>query len=303
VSEARALSWQVHRSWAEERLRAAGIREARTEARFLVETASGFTQQEWLESRDTAAPERAVDHLRAMVDRRIAGEPLQYVLGEWTFRNIELMVDRRVLIPRPETEVVVDVAVAAAKRAGVPARHGLHQAMPDEPEPVVDLGTGSGAIALALAAELLADVWATDRADNLLAVARANAAGNALANVRFATGDWFDALPVELGGRLRLAVSNPPYVSEAEHRDLDPIVRDHEPRDALVAGPTGREHLEHLVDAAYAWLAPGGALVLELAPHQADRITAAAHERGYEDVGVHVDLAGRQRVLSARRPA
>jgi release factor glutamine methyltransferase len=175
--------------------------------------------------------------------------------------------------------------------------------MPDEPEPVVDLGTGSGAIALALAAELLADVWATDRADNLLAVARANAAGNALANVRFATGDWLDALPVELRGRLRLAVSNPPYVSEAEHGDLDPVVRDHEPRDALVAGPTGREHLEHLVDAAYTWLAPDGALVLELAPHQADSITAAARERGYEDVEVHVDLAGRQRVLSGRRPA
>jgi release factor glutamine methyltransferase len=296
------LSWQVHRSWAEERLRAAGIREARTEARFLTETASGFTQEEWLESRDAPAPERAVEHQHEMVDRRVAGEPLQYVLGEWTFRTIDLMVDRRVLIPRPETEVVVDVAIAAAKRAGVPTRRGRHQPMPAEPEPVVDLGTGAGAIALSLAAELLADVWATDRAAGALAVARANAAGNALANVRFAAGDWFDALPDDLRGQLGLVVSNPPYVSEAEHADLDPVVRDHEPRDALVAGPTGREHLEHLVDVAHVWLAPGAALVLELAPHQADLIATAARERGYEDVAVHVDLSGRQRVLSARRP-
>jgi release factor glutamine methyltransferase len=291
----------VHRSWAEERLRAAGIREARTEARFLTETASGFTQQEWLESRDAPAPERAVEHLHEMVERRIAGEPLQYVLGEWTFRTIDLMVDGRVLIPRPETEVVVEVAIAAAKRAGVPVRRGLHQPMPAEPPVVVDLGTGSGAIALSLAVELLADVWATDRAVDALAVARANAAGNALANLRFAMGDWFDALPDDLRGDLLLVVSNPPYVSEQEHDDLDPVVRDHEPRGALVAGPTGSEHLEHLVDAAHDWLAPGGALVLELAPHQADRLATAARARGYDDVEVHVDLAGRQRVLSARR--
>jgi release factor glutamine methyltransferase len=113
---------------------------------------------------------------------------------------------------------------------------------------------------------------------------------------------WYEALPEDRRGRLRVIVSNPPYVAEAEWAALDREVRDHEPRSALVAGPTGRECLEVLVDGALDWLEPGGALVLELAPHQGGVLAGRAREAGYEAVEVHPDLAGRPRVLAARKP-
>src|SRR5688572_32021725 len=172
-----------------------------------------------------------------MVGRRGAGEPIQYVLGEWSFRGIDLLIDRRVLIPRPETEITAEVAIEEAQRLG--ARRG-------KPDPwagaataytVADLGTGSGALALALAAELPdAAVWATDNSDDALAVARANLAGSGTiaARVRLAPGSWFDALPGDLRGQLRLLVANPPYVAEHELAGLPPEVRDYEPVTALV---------------------------------------------------------------------
>jgi release factor glutamine methyltransferase len=135
-------------------------------------------------------------------------------------------------------------------------------------------------------------------------VARANlsAVGPGASRVHLAEGMWYEALPSGLRGRLRVIVSNPPYVSEAEFAGLPPEVRDHEPTDALVAGPTGRESLEHLVAGGLDWLEPGGALVLELAPDQAAAITATADAVGYDAVTIHRDLAGRDRALVARRP-
>jgi len=239
-----------------------------------------------------------------MVDRRLRGEPLQYVVGHWQFRHLDLMLDPRVLIPRPETEVVAEVALAEAERAG--ARRESDPWGGVKPTfAVADLGTGSGALGLALAAELPeAEVWATDSSPEALAVARANlfAVGLAATRVRLAEGMWYEALPVELRGRLRVIVSNPPYVADAEYDTLPADVRDHEPRRALVAGPTGRECLETLVDGAVAWLEPGGALVLELAPHQAAVLADRAGGAGYAGVEVHRDLAGRHRVLVARQP-
>ena len=135
------------------------------------------------------------------VARREAGEPLQYVVGSWGFRRLDLAVDRRALIPRPETEVTAEVAIDAARRIAEPI--------------VVDLGTGSGAIGLSVAWECRhAHVWATDRSSEALEVARANLAGlgRAGARVRLAAGDWFGALPDDLVGRVDVAVSNPPYV-------------------------------------------------------------------------------------------
>lgn len=259
------------------------------EARWLVEEVSGLDRSRWSEPATPAAAAR----LAGLAERRRAGEPLQYVLGRWSFRGLDLRVDPRVLIPRPETEVVADVALAEARRRG------------GGPVVVADLGTGSGALALALAVELDgAEVWATDVSPEALAVARSNlsGAGPAGARVRFAEGMWFEALPAVVRGRLRVIVSNPPYVSEAEFDGLPPEVRDHEPSGALVAGPTGREALEHLVAGGLDWLEPGGALVLELAPDQAEPLRVAAGEAGYRDVAVHRDLAGRDRVLVAHRP-
>jgi release factor glutamine methyltransferase len=240
-----------------------------------------------------------------MVDRRVGGEPLQYVLGSWSFRGIDLFVDPRVLIPRPETEVTAAIAIAEAARLG--SRRGRRSAWTGTTtaEAVADLGTGSGAIALAVASELPdAEVWATDRSADALAVARANLAGEGAAatRVRLVEGDWYAALPVALQGRLRVIVSNPPYVTERELDDLPPEVVRYEPRDALVSGGTGLEATERIVAGAPRWLEPRGALVVEIAPARADAARALARDAGLVDVSVERDLTGRDRVLVAHRP-
>lgn len=272
------------------------------EARWLVEDVSGLDRSRWTEP--VTADGRA--RVAALAERRLAGEPLQYVLGRWSFRGLDLLVDRRVLIPRPETEVVAEVALAEARRLTGGGGGGDGDGGRGGGFTVADLGTGSGALALALAAELAdAEVWATDTSPAALEVARANLAAirpAAASRVHFAEGMWYEALPARVRGRLRVIVSNPPYVTEAEFADLPAEVRDHEPTGALVAGPTGRECLDHLVAGGLEWLEPGGALVLELAPDQAGPLRTAAEAAGYDAVAVHRDLAGRDRVLVARRP-
>jgi release factor glutamine methyltransferase len=277
-------------TWRQRHAAAAARLGSEREARWLVEEASGGA---WPAVADEPVASRPDRRFGELVARRAAGEPLQYVLGHWAFRGLELMVDRRVLIPRPETEQVVEVALAALDRTG-------------DPTPLVaDLGTGSGAIALAVAVERPgATVWATDVSPDALDVASANLAGvgRAGTRVRLCQGAWWAALPPELAGRLALVVSNPPYVSSAEMRRLDPVVADWEPHVALDAGPDGSEAVALLVRGAPSWLAPGGGLVVEIAPHQADAVTRLAEGVGLVEVGVHPDLAGRPRALLARRP-
>ena len=284
-NDAGTVSWR-------ELLADASTRLASTlEARRIVERASGMEGAAFHLGLDEPVTVRPAAHFHAMVQRREAGEPLQYVLGSWGFRSLDLFVDKRVLIPRPETEAVVDVALRELDRLG--------QARPT----VVDLGTGSGAIALSLATEVPgADVWATDRSADALAVARANLAGlgNAGTNVRLAEGSWFAALPSVLAGRVHLVVSNPPYVGEREVPDLPPEVARWEPREALVAGPTGLEQVDAIVSEAPRWLARPGALVVEIAPHQAEAALALASGAGFTDAEVRPDLAGRLRALVAR---
>jgi release factor glutamine methyltransferase len=247
----------------------------------------------------------------ALADRRAAGEPLQYVLGTWQFRSLELAVDRRVLIPRPETEQVVEAALVELAR--------MATARPDGGDPLVciDLGTGSGAIALSLALEGPAagtpvEVWATDRSPDALEVARANLAAlagldpDAAGRVSLLAGSWFDALPSLLIRRVDLVVSNPPYVSDEEYAELDAGVRDWEPVEALVAprgrsGVAGMADVEEVVAGAARWLRPGGALVVELAPSQAYGAIDAARRAGFTRVGTARDLAGRMRMLVAER--
>lgn len=226
-----------------------------------------------------------------MTERRRAGEPLQYVTGSWGFRRLDLMVDRRVLIPRPETEVVVEVALDELRRL---AR--------SRPRPVaVDLGTGSGAIALALADEgPEAEIWATDASAPALDVATANLAGlggRAATRIRVAHGSWFSALPGELAGRIDLVVSNPPYVAEAD--EVEPEVARWEPADALWSGPTGLEASEVILGQAPRWLARPGVVVLELAAERARETADRAEAAGFT-VSIHPDLAGRERVLVGR---
>jgi release factor glutamine methyltransferase len=278
---------------------------AAAEARWIVLAVSGFDDAELLVEEDEIVPVLAHHRIATMIERRRAGEPLQYVLGGWSFRGIDLMVDRRVLVPRPETEVVVQVAIDELVARGARVGRSDPWGAGITEYAVADLGTGSGAIALALASELPdAAVWATDVDDAALAVARANLSsiGTAATRVRLVSGDWYDALPIELRGALRLVVSNPPYVTADEHAHLPSEVRDHEPYGALVSGARGVEALETLVAGAPEWLEPGGALVLELAPHQAGAGSAVARAAGLVDVTVRDDLAGRPRALVARRP-
>ena len=286
-------------TWAELEAGAARRLGNSREARWLTEEASGRPAMEW----QAPATARGAARLTGMVERRLAGEPLQYVIGHWPFRHLDLLVDRRVLIPRPETEITAEVALEEAVRGG--ARRGAPDPWGSVAPgyPVADLGTGSGALALALASELPeAEVWATDADAGALTVAGANLAGLGLCatRVRLAQGLWYEALPDALRGRLVVIVSNPPYVAEAEYAALPAEVRDHEPRPALVAGPRGTEALETLLDGAPAWLAPGGAVVLEIAPHQAGFLSERATGAGYRLVEVHPDLTGRDRVLVGR---
>jgi len=282
-----------------------------TEARWIVETAT-----RWDGSRLHSPSELRRDVSRSvaeeidrMVRRRRGGEPLQYVLGTWAFRDLEIRVDPRVLVPRPETEQVVGFALeelrGASERSASSGRGRRVVA--------VDLGTGSGVIALSIALEASLgndrplEVWATDFSGDALAVARTNLETlgarrpEVAARVRLRLGSWFDALPSRLRGEIQLVVSNPPYVSASEWESLDPVVREHEPAHALVAGETGREVLELLVSEAPRWLAPMAAVVLELAPSQARSIADKAAASGFDEVMVLPDLSGRPRALIARR--
>jgi release factor glutamine methyltransferase len=169
---------------------------------------------------------------------------------------------------------------------------------------MVDLGTGSGAIALSLALEVgSGTVWGTDVSPDALAVARANLAGmggTAATRVRLVEGSWWEALPSSIRGRVSLTVSNPPYVTQAEVEGLAPVVADWEPRQALVAGPTGLEAITSVVEGAPEWLARPGVLVVEIAPYQGDPAVALASNAGASSVEIRPDLAGLDRALIAR---
>ncbi len=239
----------------------------------------------------------AREALRAAATRRLKGEPLQYIIGHWPFRSLDLDVDPRALIPRPETEELVSVALRELAAAAVSAPL------------ILDLGTGSGAIGLSLVSELLArgvaaSLIALDQSSDALALARQNARKHRLDAVSFVRSSWFDSLDTSLRGRVDLIVANPPYVGEVEFRDLDPVLR-HEPRGAIVAAATagiaGFADLDVVVRGAHAWLAPGGALVCEHGDTQRPALLELTVEMGYRFVEDLDDLSGRPRILIARR--
>lgn len=286
------VTWRELHAETVGRLARGGSPTPEIDARRIVERAAGFEPAEFAIGLDTLATERGVGFLDRMVARRLEGEPLQYVVGVWGFRTLDLHIDRRVLIPRPETEEVAGLAVDAARRRT--ERTGQEVL-------VADLGTGSGAIALSVAVEVpRARVYATDVSPDALAVARANLAGlgRAATRVTLAEGSWFEALPGSLRGTLDVVVSNPPYVAADE--PLPDEVEKWEPALALRAGPDGTEHLRAIVAGAAHWLAPDGVLVLEMAPHQVAPLAASCRAAGFEPA-VHVDLSGRERAIVGRR--
>lgn len=281
--------WRTLRAESIARLTEAGVADAAQEVRWMIERASGRSATEQVAALGDPASERERAFLTQMVDRRTQGEPLQYVLGRWGFRTLDLYVDRRALIPRPETEVVAGLAVDALGALG-------------RPGVAVDLGTGSGAIALALAAERWpeVEVWATDASPDALAVARANLAGlgRRAGVVRLVEGDWYAALPSELHGRVDVIVSNPPYVADDD--DLPSEVLDWEPADALFAGPDGLRDVRTIVAEAPTWLTATGVLIVEIGDTQGPAVLELAARAGCRDVAIHPDLAGRDRALVAR---
>jgi release factor glutamine methyltransferase len=265
----------------------------RPQARWICETACGLDGDEFLAELDEPATERMVAQLDAMVARYRAGEPLAYVMGHWSFRTIELMVDRRVLIPRPETEVVAGRALELARGVAGQRR-------------VVDLGTGSGAIGLSLAAELPimgTEVWLTDYSTDAVDVARANAIGlgRAAANVRVVHGSWFDALPVDVRGEIDVVVSNPPYIADGDAEVAESVL-EYEPHSALFAGDDGLDDVRTIARDARDWLRSGGWLVMEIGYQQGDAVKALLEGFGYLNVAIANDLTGRPRIAEARNP-
>jgi len=220
------------------------------------------------------------ERLRALVERRGKREPLAYVLGEWGFRRLTLKTDTRALVPRPETEILVERALVLVEGLEAPR--------------VLDIGTGSGAIALAIADERPgARVVALDSSGGALALARENAAACGL-EVEFRQGDIRDPI----AGEFDLVVSNPPYVLPEEIETLEPEVRDWEPREALV----GVGVPEALAERARELLVSGGWLAVELGEGQQTTYAALLGELGYEAVTISPDLTGRERVVEARWP-
>jgi len=293
VSDDGTIAWGVLLTEAEDRLRRAGVESAAVDARRIVEAASALDGARLVLARDEPVTARAMAAYDSMLGRRVAGEPLQYVVGSWGFRQLDLAVDRRALIPRPETEMLVEAALGHVDR--------LLDDPDRAPVTVVDLGTGSGAIALSIASERVAtSVWATDRSADALALARANLAGlgRAATRVRLAEGEWFSALPNELLGAVDVIVSNPPYVTDDD--PLPPEVEAWEPVEALRSGPDGLDDLQAIVGGAREWLAPGGALVVELDPRQAATVAALMEAAGLGEVTVTADLTGRDRIVSGR---
>lgn len=248
-------------------MRAGGIESPEAEARWIVDCADG----------------RDVDEL---VARRLAGEPLQYVLGTAAFRRLELRVGPGVFIPRPETELVAERAMELLPEAGV----------------LVDLCTGSGAIALSVAderpdarvvaSELSADAlrWATSNRDSLGL------------RVELHHGDLFEPLPATLAGRVDVVVANPPYVDPAERVSLPRDVVDHEPEGALFAPGAGTAVIARIVSEARRWLRRDGWLVLEIGETQSREVRSTLEGAGYADATVGQDLTGRDRIAQGRWP-
>jgi release factor glutamine methyltransferase len=274
---------RVARALAEttERLEAAGCESPSVDAEILISHVLGTSRSELaLEPKRKLSHEEASE-LEALVTRRAKREPLAYVLGEWGFRRLTLTVDRRVLVPRPETEVVVERCLRRLDGIGEPR--------------VLDVGTGSGAIALAIADEHPgAQVSAVDASPGALEVAGANVLATGLA-VDLREWDLFAGLP---DGPWDLVVSNPPYVLPEELDTLQEEVREWEPREALV----GLGATEAVTRGALDVLVAGGALVLEVAAGDAGRVASLLEELGYSDVSTTEDLAGRDRVVEGVRP-
>ena len=271
------------------RLAAAGVPTPDVDARWLLTSVVGGRGAKMgLDSRrrlDSEANARLTEY----VTRRVRREPLQLILGSVGFRHLDLLVRPEVFVPRPETEVLAGMAIAALPAGG----GGV----------VVEPCTGTGAVACAVASEASPRlVVATDTSAPAVQLARDNAARAGVA-VDVRRGDLLDPVPADLRGRVDVIVANPPYLAAGELRGLEPEVVDWDPHDALVAGPTGHEVADRLIEQAPDWLADGGWLLLEVDPARAAATIARMTATGLAHASAHNDLIGAARIVAARKRA
>lgn len=263
------------------RLSDSGIEQAGREARWIWEKVSGQTLAAQITGSDMPVPEAVATRYGVLIHRRSRGEPLAHVLGEAAFRHLVVQSDARALIPRPETEGLVDL-VLERQRTGT----------------VADIGTGTGCIALCLAAEGDYDlVLALECSPAALSLARANC-GSLKYPVVLLRGDLCESLA---GGQLDMLVSNPPYLTDREYDTLAPTVKDWEPAPALRSGPDGLQAIRRLVKDGLRVVKPNGWMILEVDCSRAAQVAAEAVNEGWSDVLVKDDLFGRARYLVARR--
>jgi release factor glutamine methyltransferase len=265
------------------------------EARWLCEHASGMDTAEFSAEQDQLVTVACAKSLHSMVRDRLSGMPLQYVMKRWAFRHLDVMVDERVLIPRPETEQVVQIALDIARK--IRSNGALR---------VVDLGTGSGVIGLSMAFELGAEaahVWLTDASVDALDVARANmiGIGRAAANVRIAHGSWWNALPQDIAGQIDIAICNPPYIAQ-DSSEVAPDVHMYEPHSALYAHDNGLADLRTVIEGASTWLKQSGWLVLEIGYQQGAEVLAMMTASGLVGAEIKQDLSGRDRIAVGQLP-
>lgn len=309
-------SWTVLRMirWSGQYLEEKGVEGGRRDAEHLLAEALGVSRLDLYLQFDRPLTPEELSTFKPLLLRRAEREPLQYVLGHTTFRELDLRVDRRALIPRPETEVLVGAVLEWARERWPEresgAAEGAAGAEREEETPegeagggtALDVGTGTGAIALSLALEgPFRSVVATDRSSDALELAAENRRAAELeAAVELRVGSLYE--PIRDGERFDAVVSNPPYVAEEEAGSLEPEIREWEPTEALFAGAGGLEILEALVRGAPEVLRAEGLLALELAPGQAGELETAVRETGaFRRPRIRKDLAGKERILLAVR--
>lgn len=261
----------------------------------LVEDGLDAHEARWLVQEFGADEDVAV--LSKAARRRLDGEPIQYIIGHWPFRTLDLDVDSRVLIPRPESEELVGVALNELAKSGV------------EAPLIVDMGCGSGAIGLAILSELsergvVATLVAVDESPEALVVAKHNALKHHLLAASFVVSSWYEDVDESLLGQVDLIVANPPYVGDEEFSHLEPVLR-YEPRDAIVApdsrGVVGFKDLEVVINGATPWLSSRGVLICEHSNVHRDAVVDAATRAGFAHCEDLDDMAGHPRILVARR--
>ncbi len=273
---------------ATQKLEKAGIPSARLDAEVLLAFLLRCDRLAFFKNPENPISKEQRAAFDRLIERRTGGEPVAYITGRKAFWSFALEVNPAVLIPRPDTEVIVEEALAV-----------LRQESWRRPR-ILDIGTGSGAIALALACEVPgASITATDISEAALQTAQKNAAALNVEPIVFLKGDLFE--PVE--GRFDLIVSNPPYIGADEYQSLPPGVKNFEPEEALRAGQTGLEFYEKLIYQAHGYLAENGWLLLEIGARQKQEVRAIyeAHQDFYERIDVREDYAGLPRVIKGRR--